>query len=152
MQPAPKYCLFRFRNEGNKEWISPRKACVHFVTKFCQKCPLLENMFPKTILGCLGRLRWKESIGRWQKGQNCQYRSRRMQNMSQKIVKIKTMRKKKNCHWSWIIQWSLFFLKNQIFSSFHGNIVLRSWKIEISRGEVSKPNSESHLFTEGCCE
>ena len=27
-------------------------------------------MFPKTILGCLGRLRWKESIGRWQKGQN----------------------------------------------------------------------------------
>ena len=75
------------------QWISPRTACVHFVTKFFPKNPLLENMFPKTILGCLGRLRWKESIGRWQKGQNCQYRSRRMQNMSQKIVKIKATRK-----------------------------------------------------------
>ena len=40
------------------------------------------------LLSYFGRLRWRESIVRWQKGQNWQYRSRRMQNMSPKIVKI----------------------------------------------------------------
>ena len=69
-----------------------------------------------------------------------------MQNMSQKIVKIKTMRKKKKLllELNYSVKFVLLEKIKYFWIKHHG-------KTKISRGEVSKPNFESHLPTEGCC-